>query len=387
MASLNTTTNQIEWSIRDSMGTVQKKVFGKKGDLVISGADFDGNGIADAAVARLDGKKAMWTVKLDFFASETPTEKSFEFGAAGDRIFYARLSSTSHVDWIGITRTGKNGKTLARMMNINSKAIKQFSRLPKFASEGTRPRPFPIRQNTGADLVGFSVGSGGKTTVRVFSLKGAALASNVFDGLGTSVVGEFLQGPGYEVAYEAGETAEIMNPRSVDVTETVPFGGVPVDEINVNSLGLEVPTPTPTSTPTGGGGDNGDVASKCSTILKWPSSHIYKTLGSHHFSDIRRTTIGVVIKSGGSGPFPSCIDAIDVKGNSVAKLGLYAVGSGWAARYYAGIGCGTKTPYGGAQVAARALQSGGSTKIYVKFSNVCYGAIEANRCLNSTSCS
>jgi hypothetical protein len=395
VASLNSVTKEIEWSIRDSAGAVRTKVLGKKGDLVVSGADLDGNGIADAAVVRLEGKKATWVVKFDFFASDAPVEKTFQFGEAGDRVFYARAETGSAVDWIGITRTGSNSKTLARMMDINSGAVKQFDRLPKFASQGVRPRPFPIRQSSGADLIGFSVGSGGKTSVKVFSLEGGAISSSVFEGLGVSVVGEFLQGPGYEVLYDDGTNADILNPRLIDVTETVSLGGVPVDEININSLGLEVTSPIPTSTPTGGSGDDSGgggtnsgpgLSSKCGSIVKWPGSHIYKTLGSKHFSDVRRNTIGVVIKSGGQGPFPSCLDALDQNGNVVAKLGLFSMGAGWAARYYAGVRCATSTPYGGAQVASRAMSSSGSSKIYMKFNNVCYGPIEASRCVGSTSC-
>jgi hypothetical protein len=392
VASLNASTNQIEWSIRDSTGAVRTKVLGVKGDLVVSGADFNGNGLADAAVVRLVDKKATWVVMFDFFATEAPVEKSFQFGEAGDRIFYARAEAGSSVDWIGITRTGSTGRTLARMMDINSGAIKQFPRLPKFASEGTRPRPFPVRQASGTDLVGFSVGSGGKTSVRVFSLEGGAVASNVFDGLGISTVGEFLQGPGYEVVYEASDNASILNPRAIDIVDTVPYGGIPVDAININSLGLEVAAPTPTSTPVSGGDETeggetgGDISGKCSKIVKWPSTHIYKTFGSKHFSDIRRKTIGLIIKSGGKGPFPSCIDAVDKNGNSVAKLGLYAVGGGWGARYYAGIRCAKSTPFGGAQVASRAQEKSGSSKIYMKFNNVCYGPIEASRCVGSSSC-
>jgi hypothetical protein len=394
IASLNPVTNEIEWSIRDSAGNVRTKVLGKKGDLVVSGADFDGNGLADAAVVRLENRKANWVVKFDLFASETPAEKTFQFGDAGDRVFYARAESGSAVDWIGITRTGTNAKTLARMMDINSGAIKQFARLPKFASQGTRPRPFPVRQSSGVDLVGFSVGSGGKTSVKVFSLEGGAVSSTVFPGVGTSVVGEFVQGPGYEVLYDDGTVAEILNPRLIDTTETVPMGGVPVDEININSLGLEVVSPTPTSVPSNGPGDTTDggsvsgpgLASKCQSFAKWPRSHIYKTLGSKHFSDIRRNTIGIVVRSGGKGPFPACVEALDVNGNAVAKLGLWQMGAGWAARYYAGVHCGARTPFGGAQVASRAQASAGTSKIYMKFGNVCYGPIEPSRCIGSTSC-
>ena len=385
VASLNATTNQIEWSIRDSEGNVRTKVLGKKGDLVVSGADLNGNGLADAAVVRLENKKAQWVVLFDLFASASPIEKTFQFGDGGDRVFYARAESGSAVDWIGVTRTGTNSKTLARMMDVNSGAIKLFSRLPKFASQGNRPRPFPIRQSSGSDLIGFSVGSGGKTSVKVFNLEGGAVSSSVLAGTGTSVVGEFLQGTGYEVLYEGGDLATFINPRDIDLTETVALGGIPVDEVNINSLGAEVTTPAPTSTPTSGTPPGGPPA-QCSRIVRMPSTHIYKTFGSKHFSDIRRKTIGLILKSGASGPFPSCIDAVDTKGNVIAKLGLYAVGGGWGARYYAGIRCARSTPYGGGEVATRALQSSGSSKIYMKFGDVCYGPFEANKCINSTSC-
>ena len=386
VASLNPTTNDIEWSIRDSSGTVRTKVLGKKGDLVVSGADFNGNGLADAAVVRLEDKKAQWVVVFDLFAVDAPIEKRFEFGDAGDRVFFARAESGSAVDWVGVTRTGTNSRTLARMMDINSGAVKQFTRLPRFASQGTRPRPFPIRQSSGTDLIGFSVGSGGKTSLKVFNLEGGAVSSSVLSGTGVSVVGEFLQGPGYEVIYESGELATMLNPRDIDLTETIALGGIPVDEVNINSLGLERSTPIPTDTPTSDGDSSGGAPAQCSRFVKMPRTHIYKTFGSKHFSDIRRKTIGLILKSGAAGPFPSCIDAIDTNGNVVAKLGLYAVGGGWGARYYAGVRCARRTPFGGAEVASRAIQSSGSSKIYMKFGNVCYGPFEANKCINSTSC-
>ncbi|MCO6429905.1 MAG: hypothetical protein J5J00_03515 [Deltaproteobacteria bacterium] len=118
----------------------------------------------------------------------------------------------------------------------------------------------------------------------------------------------------------------------------------------------------------------------------WPGSHIYKTVGSHHFTDIRRNTIGLILKIGASGPFPSCVEALDSNGNVVAKLGLYARGAGWAARYYAGIGCGSSTPLNGSGVANKAKKNTGNSNIYMDFGSKCYGPIEANRCIGSSQC-
>lgn len=129
-----------------------------------------------------------------------------------------------------------------------------------------------------------------------------------------------------------------------------------------------------------------NVGSACSSIKSWPGSHIYKTVGSHHFTDIRRNTIGLILKIGAGGPYPGCVEAIDTKGNVVAKLGLYSKGAGWAARYYAGIGCGSRTPFNGGAVTAKARKNTGSSKIYMDFGSTCYGPIEASRCVGSKAC-
>lgn len=388
VASLNTESEEIEWSIRDSQGVVRTKSFGKKGDLVVAGGDFDGNGLADAAVVRLEQGRARWEIRHDLFASDAPIERSVVFGQAGDRVFYARAEGTSSTDWVGVVRKGTRSRSVARMMDVTSGMVKQFARLPRFASEGSRPRPYPIRQASGPDLIGFSAASSGRTSVKVFSLQGAAVASAVFAGSGTSVVGEFLQGTGQEVLYESGEDAAIFNPAEIDITESVALGGIPVDEINVGTLGVVAATPTPSNGGGGGSGGSGGggTISQCVSTQPWPGSHIYKTFGSHHFTDVRRNTIGVILKVGASGPFPSCVDAIDREGNVVAKLSLYARGAGWAARYYAGIGCGMRTPYNGTAVAARARANTGSSTIYMNFGGVCYGPIEATKCIGSTSC-
>lgn len=119
---------------------------------------------------------------------------------------------------------------------------------------------------------------------------------------------------------------------------------------------------------------------------RFPGGFIYKTIGSSHFSDVRRNTIGLILRYGSPGPYPSCLNVKDRDGNVVAKLGLYARGSGWAARYYAGIGCGSRTPLNGSAVATRARKNTGSSLITFDFGNRCYGPIEANRCIGSSQC-
>jgi hypothetical protein len=200
------------------------------------------------------------------------------------------------------------------------------------------------------------------------------------------VVGQFSTGGDYEVLFEGESESGILDPEKGEVVETADLAGIPVDEVNINTLGA----PT-NSNPGDGGGDNsggggGGPISQCSQSMGWPSGHIYKTIGSTHFTDIRRNTIGVVLRMGARGPFPNCVEALDTSGRVVAKLGLYARGAGWAARYYAGIGCGSGTPFNGSRVASIARANTGSSRIYMNFGGVCYGPIEATQCIGSQQC-
>jgi len=382
VASINGTTGDIVWTIRDSMGNLTSKTFGKKGDLIVSGADLNGNGLTDAAVVRLVRGKVEWDVAFDLFASTLLDQKTLSFGKTGDRVFYARVVDGTATDWIGVMRKGSRRRSSARMRDFVTGEVRTFSRLPQFASQGSRPRAFPIRQASGPDLLGFSVPSGTTTTIKVFAFDGTPYASTSIAGTGTTVVGEFLQDTGYEVLFQSKEDSVFFSPHSIGVTQTVGVGGTLVGEFNINVLG-ESANSTPTN---GGGASGGGSVSSCSEIVPWPSGHVYKTIGSEHFSDIRRNTVGIVLKQGARGPYPSCVDAVDKDGRVVAKLGLYEKGNGWAARYYAGIGCGTATPYNGNAVAARAREGSGSSKIYMNFGSVCYGPIEASQCIGSKQC-
>ncbi len=130
-----------------------------------------------------------------------------------------------------------------------------------------------------------------------------------------------------------------------------------------------------------------NLGKACKNVKSWPGSHIYKTIGSHHFTDVRRNTIGLIVRRGGSGPFPGCIDVVDSNGEVVAKMGRYATNErDWAARFYAGVGCGGGTPFNGSAIASRAKKSSGNTKIYMDVGTTCLGPIEANKCIGSAQC-
>jgi hypothetical protein len=363
------------WSILNDSDVQVDKVFGKKGDLAVAGADFNGNGIADAAVVRLVNGRARWEIALDLFNEAEPQTISVRFGKTGDRAFFARADE-SGLDSIAIMRAARNGaRSVARLKNLMSGEVQRVTRMPRYASQGSRPRAFPVQQVSGADLLAFQRNRGSTARIIVFSQDGTRVKRDVISGADAiSVVGEFNQtSPGLEIGVQGSTQSVIISPTTNETITDSFAGGVAVDEINLNVVGDS---------------SSGDAPSECSTITAWPSTHIYKTIGSTHFSpgDVRRNTVGLILKPGTRGPFPSCIDAIDTAGSVVAKLGLYQRGNGWAARYYAGIGCGTSTAYNGKKVATRAQANTGSKNIYMKFGTACYGPIDASQCQGSSQC-
>jgi hypothetical protein len=388
VASLDDAAGTIKWSILDGSSNAVERVFGKRGDLIVSGADFNGNGTADAAVVRLVNGVAQWEIAYDMFAVTSPETATFEFGKAGDRAFYARVDGGT-LDWIGMMRKGRGSRSTAVMRNPATGEVRQFKRMPKLASTGVRPRAFPIRQSAGGDLIGFQYAKGGGTVIVAYTFGGAKVSSDSMAGSGSSVVGDFNNGDGFEVAYQSVPESVVINPIQGEVREISNAGGIPVDEINITALGAAAVAPTPTDGASGGGSSTpvgGGSLAQCTQTMGLPGGYVYKTVGSHHFTDVRRNTIGVVIKPGGRGPFPGCVNVIDTSGNVVAKLALYAKGAGWAARYYAGVGCATSTPLNGAAVAAKARAKTGSSKVYLNFGGNCYGPIEASKCIGSAHC-
>ena len=126
------------------------------------------------------------------------------------------------------------------------------------------------------------------------------------------------------------------------------------------------------------------ISGACSTVRSWPGTFIYKTVGSHHFTDVRRNTIGLIMKNGSSVPTPSCIDIISSNGTKVGDFGFYARGAGGYARYYGGVGCGDTI--NGQILASRARKAAGNDSVYARIGTTCYGPITASKCVGSKAC-
>ncbi|RIL11499.1 MAG: hypothetical protein DCC75_02215 [Proteobacteria bacterium] len=124
----------------------------------------------------------------------------------------------------------------------------------------------------------------------------------------------------------------------------------------------------------------------CGSVRSWPGNLIYKTIGSSHFSsgDPRRNAVNVIAEWGYRG-FDSCIEVLAANGERLGQMGYYGSWSGGPYRWYGPTGCGN-LGISGASLASRARREAGSSNIYVKIGNICYGPIDSSRCLGSRSC-
>lgn len=383
IVSLDSNGKKVNWKILNDQGAEESREFGRKKDTIISGGDFNGDGIADAGLAVLKRKKVYWQVSYDLFSNPAGqhTAAKLYFGGAGDRVFFA--SPDGLRDWVGTLGEGPNKRPLMRLRNLTDGTVQTTTKLPRYTTKGSRPRPFPIKLADNTDVLGFAVVKGGNTRVDIRAISGERVSLVNMPGKGDLIVGNFTAAPGEEIAIKTSSGFTIFNHVTGETTTVATADGVAVDEININNL---------TASSGGGGGGGGSAPppsggnDSCTRTASWPGSHIYKTIGSSHFTDIRRNTSGVIIEPGGSGPFPSCISVVDTEGNKIGQMGLYAKGNGWAARYYAGIGCGGSTPYSGATLANKARSNTGSPFVYMNFGSVCYGPIDANKCIGSSQC-
>ncbi|HMO02313.1 MAG TPA: hypothetical protein PKD37_06340 [Oligoflexia bacterium] len=381
--------NKITWFIRNLQGATSQFDFGSAGDTVLAGGDFDGDGFPDAAVAKLSNNTVRWRALINPFSlgSRASRSRQFQFGGQGSRVFYAKPVAGAR-DWFCVIRQlAVNGRQVARWSCRNLSGSVRNGNLPRSLVTGQRPRPMPVRLASGADLMAFHFKGSGGDRIDFYNFNGRRVARRVFGTNGTLIKGDYLADQGEEVAYVGNNTATIFNPTTGNFLEVplVTSAQVPVDEVNINQVGSNSPSPQPT--PGGGGGTPPPVSGgSCKSVTPLPSTAIYKKIGSHHFTDVRRNTIGLIFVPGARGPFPSCINVQATNGTVVAKMHLYARGGGWAARYYAGIGCGSSTPFNGNAVASRARAASGNQNVLFNFGSVCYGPIDPTRCIRSRGC-
>jgi hypothetical protein len=144
----------------------------------------------------------------------------------------------------------------------------------------------------------------------------------------------------------------------------------PAKSVNEPKTSGGTTTPT-TSTPTT---STGNVSTKglsgvCPIVKNIAAPYLWKAEASKHIpgADRRKNSSTFIVGRSGSGPAGACLNVYAGNGALVHKVGLYARGSGYAARYYGGTGCGDAKS--ASRIGTDARATSGSTSIYVKINS------------------
>lgn len=369
--------NKIEWKIVSRQGVALTETFGVGGQTVVSGANFNNSNFADGAVVFESGRRLVWRIASDMFTNNVQVVNRINFGLKGDRPFFANIDGSG--DWMGVARRVKKNVGRLIFKNPRGKRKKVYRIRGRMANQIKGNTPFAVQQPDGKDMIVVANRLRSKTVLFFQAAGRAKVVRKVLEGSGDIVVGNFSGEAGDEVVLQrANGQYLIFNPFSAGQSVIQAPGGILIDEININKMSAVKTAPKVPNTPSNPGNY------RCE---RFPGSFIYKTIGSSHFNDVRRNTMGLILRRGASGPFPFCIEVKDTKGNLIAKMGAFTPpGSEWAARYYAGWGCGVSTPLSGASAGSRAKSNTGSTQVIFDFGTKCYGSVDATRCIGSSQC-
>ncbi len=223
-------TTAATWRVSDGVGGDQTLALGTSADTFVAGADFDGNGVADAAVVKKVGKSLVWDLVLNPFnggASST----SVKWGKKKDPAFY--LKGAGAQDLLAVLRKGSDDKYTVLTKNVVSGKTSKF----KVGKTGNKAlRPFPVQGSDGVDRLALVRQSGVSSRVYVFTNKGKKIRTAKIPSTGTIIVGNYSAEPGEEIAFQSGAGFLVYNPFSnVLVSMTTP-AGIPIDEININTF-------------------------------------------------------------------------------------------------------------------------------------------------------
>lgn len=239
------------WTVIPETGTAISREFGGTADSLISGADFNGNGFADAAYVKkpLEGETTyQWRIKSDFFkdlgggARVKSKVQKINFGAVGEAFFYVNAEGKN--DWIAVlgARSGGVGSTVKLKNPLTGKS-REFH-VANFDYDNVRPLRIRQKKNR-ADLLGLVSRTNGTTNIKFVDMRGRSKGEATFDGEGEIIVGNFAAGRGQEIAIQNSDNSFLIhNPVTLEQSTVALPAGIPIDDININSFDSNPTEPT-----------------------------------------------------------------------------------------------------------------------------------------------
>lgn len=240
----------LEWKMQLESSLITNREFGNGSSFAAAGADFDGDGLGDAAVVRQKGHYWRWSIKTKLFADSGSTVRKVTFGKIKDRVFYMNPGGAS--DRIATFGTCSKKYACVRMAAFPDWKKTTLGRFPRaLATRYGRPRPVPVKQADGADALAFITEGKGERRVRVYTRNGRTVADVSVAHPGLFAVGDYLpETAGEEIAFQSGSSIQILNPFTSTLVTRNNVSGNLVEGRLAAALVAATPTAVPTTVPT-----------------------------------------------------------------------------------------------------------------------------------------
>lgn len=208
----------------------QSATFGTGSQLVVSGGDFNGDGLVDAALVGVSGRKLRWQINSSLFNGGSST--SYTHGRRQDIAFYMNFNGLR--DGAAILRQPAEGNFRVLVRDMVSGRVAKINRISRALKNYGRPSP--LMDPGGRDVLLFSRKMGARTAAWVIDRRGKRIwRSSVSESVDT-VVGDFLSEPGEEFAFGTSEGYQVVNPFSKVLVLLESPDGIAVDHVNVNAF-------------------------------------------------------------------------------------------------------------------------------------------------------
>lgn len=364
--------DRLLWEIKSTESTMTlMRAFGTRGDTLLSGGDFDGNGITD--LARI-AKGGLVEIYLNPFATSSYQRLNVSSRLARRGIpFFYQESTTVPRDEIGFfIQKGKKRKRSTSLVTVRQTGeivtVDWEVKLPEIK------RVQPIKQSDGSDSLILFFGSSQSTYQIRDVASGMLRRRGALQAKQSLAVGNYMSEPGEEVAIiSPGATIQLLNPFSETSKEVreLPASSVVVDQFSIGLFSSAKKDDQQSNSQSGLARACPGGVQRVATGILWKPEADAK-LGSP------RSGKPVVLFQN-SKPGANSIDIYASNGQTICTAGFKAsdepgVNCG-AEHYYVGWsgGCGNS----GGGIAAAARKAAGSDDIYVKGrGGVCFGPID-----------
>jgi hypothetical protein len=144
------------------------------------------------------------------------------------------MNPDGHSDWFAILRNSNQG---GYEVALTQPFTKQNLVIPVGTIPDGTNVPLPVAQEDGTDLMAFYGSSKGKTHLVFKDLSGGTISEVTIPNEGQITVGNYLPGPGEEVAVSSNGMFFIYNPISEKLVGLNGPKGIAQDSININTVG------------------------------------------------------------------------------------------------------------------------------------------------------